>query len=126
MWVLVSRSYSEGYLMATYSPKTWLTVSAGAGLEQAPGLWRIGGFVWTGKGRFSNFLALEHGASGPWAKNVANFQISANLGVGVTYERFKGVGSHMQWGISKRLQLHGRLYLGSSTPKAQITLRYIF
>jgi hypothetical protein len=130
-WILGSEHYSEAYVGLTYAPKPWLAVAGGAGFERDDKNMnaRIGGYVWVGKRRVSNFLALEALGSGGWYKNDFNVQATKNLGIGVGAQRYNGIGPRAQWNIPKtsgKVQLRGYIYFGDHAPIAAAAVRIKF
>lgn len=92
VWGLATEGWSELYLMYFRSLKPWVSVSAGAGVEQTEGHWRIGGTVWMGKGKFSTFLAFEDGASGFWYTYKGTFALTSRISGGLFSRRYVGTG----------------------------------
>lgn len=127
-WALLNKSYSELYEVGTYSPKPWLQLALGAGVEQAAPAWRLGGWVFAKKNRWSNFFAYEQGGSGWWHKDVANFQATKQVGFGFASQMYRGNGPHIQWSIPKSsMELHFNTYLSQTkSPNYQLDLRWKF
>ncbi len=100
-WLQADQTYAEAYAGLTFSPKNWLQFGAGAGIEQAPRPARFGSFLWAGNQRQSGLAIFEQGGSGPWWKAEYNYQLYAQLGVGLITERFKGSGIRLQVSLPK-------------------------
>ena len=99
IWFQVQQGYSQAYCGATFSPKSWLQLALGAGLEKAKSPTRVGSYVWVGKGRASGLAAFEDGGSGFWYKVETNYQIGKVFGLGSLSERFKGSGPKVEFSI---------------------------
>ena len=91
-WFQVQKGYSEAYGGPTYSPKPWLQLAIGVGIEEAKNPLRSGGFVWLGNSKSSVLFIPEYGGSGFWWKLEANHKLTKSFGVGFLTERFKGSG----------------------------------
>ncbi|MDP2934133.1 MAG: hypothetical protein Q8N81_08515, partial [bacterium] len=91
----------EAYGGLTYSPKPWVQVAAGAGVEEAKNPGRIGGFVWMGNSKSSILFVPEYGGSGFWWKLEANRKITKVIGAGFITERYKGSGPRVEFRIPK-------------------------
>lgn len=104
-----SRKYSQIYGGPTYSPKPWVQVGAGLGVEQTKRPFRAAGFVWVGQGKVSNLLIGEIGAAkgSGWYKDEFNIQATDRLGIGLISQRFLGTGPRFQLKLSKKLLLWG-------------------
>ena len=98
-WFQVQSGYSQAYGGLTYSPKPWLELAVGPGLEQAKNPARVGGFVWIGNRQASVLFIPEYGGSGFWCKVEANYQLTKKVGVGLLSERFKGTGPRLESAI---------------------------
>ncbi|MGE5392454.1 MAG: hypothetical protein ACM3NH_01795 [Candidatus Saccharibacteria bacterium] len=96
IWGLGTDGWSEGYVSYYRNLSPWLQVSAGAGMEQTHSHWRTAASVWAGKGPFSSFLALEHGASGFWYSYKGTVSLSKRLAVGLFSRQFVGTGPMAQ------------------------------
>ena len=100
-WFQVQKGYSEAYGGITYSPKPWLQLAVGPGIEEAESPARVGGFVWLGKGKSSVLFVPEYGGSGFWWKLEANHEIGKVFGVGFLTERFKGSGPRFEVNVPR-------------------------
>ncbi len=124
-WGQASRSYSQVYCGPTYSPKGWFQVGFGAGLETAKKPVRSGGFVWTGKGRFSNLLVIEKGGSGLWYRNVSSAQVGKNVTLSFVTQRFSGTGGRIDLVVpTTKLSLSAEYQIPTST--SRFGVRYNF
>jgi len=125
-----SKGYSQVYAGPTYSPKPWIQFGTGVGVEQAKHPFRAGGFVWVGKGKVSNLLIVEKGATkgSGWYKDILNVQVADRVGVGVISQRFLGTGLYGQVKLSKHFLLWGAptYDFASHKMKGTIGLRYNF
>ncbi len=99
VWFQVQESYSQAYAGATYSPKPWMQLALGAGLEEDKHPARIGSYVWAGKGPVSGLAVFEDGGSGFWWKAEANYQAKPRLGVGMLSEVYKGTGLKLEFSV---------------------------
>ena len=94
VWMLVSKSWSEGLFGVTYAPAKWIEVSASAGLESNKSPFRGAASIWMGSGKYSFVSLHEKGGSGRWMKNVATYEVNKTLTVGVLQQSFVGVGPY--------------------------------
>jgi len=121
-----SKDYSEAYGGLTYSPKSWIQLAGGAGAE-SPRNFRLGGYVWTGRGRYSNLLFAEGLGSGWWYKDIAQVAVSKNAKVGMRLQRFKGIGPDAQYDIPHTpLRVWAGVMFGDHKPVTQFGLRWKF
>ena len=96
LWSLTSESWSEAYAGLTFAPTSWVAVSASLGLESDADPLRVGGSVWVGKGRWSLLSIHESGGSGRWHRNIALYQATKTVAIGVDNIRFFGTGLHAE------------------------------
>lgn len=90
-----STTWTEGYAGVTFSPRTWITLGAGAGLEQDSNPWRLGGTLWMRTGKSSLFFIGEAGGSGKWYRAVLNHGFK-NFGIGAISQAFLGTGPRVE------------------------------
>jgi hypothetical protein len=91
-WMQQQKGYGQAYAGITYSPKTFVQLALGAGLEQDARPARVGSYVWLGKGKSSVLGVFEDGGSGFFYKVEANYQAVSRFGVGILSDRFRGHG----------------------------------
>lgn len=101
VWFQVQQGYSQAYGGATYSPKPWVQLALGGGLEQDKHPARLGSYVWLGKAKLSALGVFEDGGSGFWYKVETNNQASKSLGIGSLSERFKGSGPKIELSLPR-------------------------
>jgi len=99
VWFQTQQGYSQAYGGGTFSPKPWLQLAIGAGLEDSKHPARVGSYVWLGKGKIYGLAAFEDGGSGFWYKLETNYQATKMLGIGSLSERFKGSGPKVELSI---------------------------
>ncbi|MCL5435784.1 MAG: hypothetical protein M1275_01765 [Patescibacteria group bacterium] len=99
VWFQTQKGYSEAYGGATYSPKPWLRLALGAGVEEAKNPARAGGFVWMGNSKQYLLFIPEYGGSGFWWKLEGSRKINKTVGVGFLTERLKGSGPRVEYAI---------------------------
>lgn len=97
----VDRDYADALVGPAFSPAPWLTLAAGAGIEQAEdGAWRIGGMIWAGKPfRYTTVTFLETGASGFWGRTELTWYPARWAGVGVLGDLLLGVGPRVEFNV---------------------------
>lgn len=100
-WGLKTDGWSEFYVGLTKSVRSWMTVTAQVGMEQADAPWRVAGTVWAGGSKASALLIVEEGGSGLWYKAVASYKVSRHVGIGAYSQRFIGTGPYIEVGIGK-------------------------
>ncbi len=122
-WIQASKPYSQVYCGPTFQPKNWIQVGIAAGLETGKKPVKGAGFIWTGKGRFSNLLVLEKGSTF-WYRNEASFKASKVLTVSIVSQRYQGTGPRMELAIPKTRLSVGGEYL--STQTAKFGVKYSF
>jgi len=106
-WFQVQKNYSETWLAATYSPKSWLQLGIGPGMEQyvasdtkkIKSSARIGSFAWVGNKRNSALFIAEDGGSGFWYKIEALHTFNRFFDAGFIEERYKGSGAELRFKI---------------------------
>ena len=127
VWFQVAQNYSQAYGGILYTPKQWIQIAAGAGLEQAGNPGRIGGYIWVGKKRSSLLLIGEYGGSGLWGKLEYNYKINNMVGLGAISERFKGTGPRIQISIPHTpMTIWGSAMIYKSAPTALLGIRVGF
>lgn len=128
LWGQTSRSYSQVYAGAAYSIKSWIQVGAALGVEQAKKPLRGAGFVWIGKGRFSNLTIAETGGSGQWFVNTTNFQASKKFKATLKVQRFLGAGPEVEVKPFKNFAVYGGVYRDLETKRTNVSggLRFYF
>ncbi len=94
-WGLVGEKWAEGYVGTVVTPKPWMALSWGAGIEQDRAPYRLGGTLWLGNSWVSSITFLEYGGSGLWYKSVLLLQPAKPLKTGVMIERGAGVGPRL-------------------------------
>ena len=97
VWFQVQQSYSQTYGGATYSPKPYVQLALGAGIESDKHPARVGSYVWLGKGAVSGLGVFEDGGSGFWYKVETNFQAAHRLGIGTYSDRLRGHGPKLEF-----------------------------
>lgn len=97
----VGEGWAQAYMGPTYSPKSWLQVGAGVGLEQADNPVRLGSFVWMGRGRYSLLAIYEDGGGGHWYKSEFNIKATGWLGAGAIVQHNLGVGPRVELNIPR-------------------------
>ncbi len=98
---LVSEHWAEAQFGLAYSPNSWSQIGLMAGFEQAPDLFRTGGFIWLGKGNLSILTLLEKGLGGSddyWYR-VKGLYGTGNLTLGAQAWRFKGLGPLFEYRV---------------------------
>lgn len=92
VWFQVQQSYSQAYAGVTYSPKPWLQLALGTGIEQDKNPLRIGSYLYVSKKNLSGLAVFETGGSGFWYKIETNYQIKRFFGVGILSDHYRGHG----------------------------------
>jgi hypothetical protein len=124
-WIQVGIKYYQTYCGATYTPAKWAQLGAAVGFEKDKNPFRVGTFLWLGKGRFSNLLVVEAGGSGEWHRNVASYQAHKNVSLSVTLQRFAGVGARVDITIPKtHFKIGGEHHL--ATRISRFSVEYSF
>lgn len=113
VWGLYSENWSELYASFRQNLGTHAAVTLGAGWEQDDQPWRVAATMWMGKGRFSSFLALEHGGSGFWYSYKGTAGLTQRLSVGVFSRRFVGTGPMAQVAVHGKTEVWGAYCPGS-------------
>lgn len=122
-----STTWTEGYAGVIFSPRAWITLSAGAGLEQDSNPWRLGGTFWMGNSKNSLFFVGETGGSGGWWRGVFNHKLGY-FGVGAIGQAFLGAGPRVEFTVpGEPLTVWaGRLMEGSGSPSHIIGATFTF
>jgi hypothetical protein len=135
-WSLTNKDgWAETYAGLTFSPASWVSLSAGAGLENAEKPWRVNVNAYLSYKKISLLSVVEHGGSGFWYSNELTFDVKNQLGQGqggLVARRFYGVGALVRMTIpyTKNIVITGAIFpydpeLKGSL-KASIALRYTF
>jgi hypothetical protein len=125
-WFQTQKGYSEGYGGITYSPKPWIQLAGGAGIEENVSPARVGGFVWAGGGKISLLFIPEYGGSGFWWKAEVNRKVNKSVGVGLITERYKGTGLRVEYKIPRTpLLLWGAPMFEKSRVNAAFAIRWV-
>lgn len=119
-WSLTSKGWSEAYAGPTWTPASWISLSASIGLETDKKPMRLSASSWIGKGKFASLTIHETGGSGYWYKEVATYQATPKTNVGVYSQRFTGTGPYadrklgkfLVWGTILRYQGHTQALVG--------------
>ncbi|MGE5298388.1 MAG: hypothetical protein ACM3KM_04455 [Acidobacteriaceae bacterium] len=91
---MYTKGWSELYPSYYRNLTPWMTASIGAGWESAGSHLRTAASLWMGKGRFSSFLALEHG-SDFWYSYIGTVDVAKRLKAGVFSRRYVGTGPYL-------------------------------
>ena len=116
-YALVCQNWAEAYVGKVFSPAPWFEIAAGIGLERADDPIRLGGWVWTGQGRYSLLHVWEQGGSGPWHKTIVMAKVNDHLNAGVIDRSFFGRGITAEYKLGQT-KLTGALYDGGATTLA--------
>lgn len=98
-FALISESWAETQLGASYSPFNWISVGLSCGFEQNPALFRVGGSIWLGQGKTSFLTLLEKG-DGPknyWYKSTISYKATDKLNLAIRAWRFNGIGPVLEY-----------------------------
>lgn len=102
-FALLEKKWGESYIGISYSPKSWMSVGVGAGIEQNSALYRFGGSFWFGHERNSLLILWEKGdgTDNYWYKTVLSHRASDKLTFGAVAWRFHGVGPIVKYTPNK-------------------------
>lgn len=124
-WAQTSEGYSQVYCGPTYSINKSVQVGVAVGAETASPAIRVAGFIYVGKGKFSNLLVVEKGGSGTWGRNQASYQAHKNLSLSITTQRFSGTGPRIDVAIPKtNLSIGAEHHFATQT--SRFSVRYNF
>lgn len=101
VWFQVQKGYSQAYAGPTLSPKPWIQLAVGAGLEEDNHPARVGSYVWVGNKQNSVLFIAEDGGSGFWHKTEALHTFNRFLDAGFIEERYKGSGVELRLKIPR-------------------------
>lgn len=96
VWSISSKGWGESVIGAVYTPRPWVELNLGAGLEKNENPFRTQASVWVGNTKGSLYTAVENGGSGFWYVAVGNVPVHPNLGLGFRAQRFVGAGPRIQ------------------------------
>lgn len=88
----VDGSNAEAIVGPMYTPRKWLVIGTGVGVEQTSGTWRAGGMLWLGDDRYASSTFIETGASGFWAKEEFVWKPRGWIGLGALGDTSVGYG----------------------------------
>ncbi len=99
---LVSEYWSEAHIGLAWSANSWSQIGLMAGFAQEETLFRVGAFLWLGKGRFSSLTLLEKGIGedNHWYRIKGLYQSTDNMFLGVQAWRFNGFGPLIEYRIT--------------------------
>jgi len=104
---LTEKGWAEAYTGLIYNPTSWLELTLGAGIEQAPSLYRLAGSVWMGSKKIDGFFVGEKG-DGPdnwWYKTFLRYKYSEKVNFGLMSWRYSATGPFIGYQLSKKLEL---------------------
>ena len=96
-----SGGFAELYAGPTWYPTKWFEVQFGAGVENSPGFWRVGGGAYLIDHHGNGLILWENGASGYWYKATYSYPVYHKVSVGVFSRRFAGTGPLVEVRASK-------------------------
>lgn len=100
-FLLTCQGWSEALVGPTWSPRPWMELWGGVGVETDDNPTRYSGSLWLGNqsGTRSLIFIREEGGSGHWNKGVAQFSVPVSaMSFGVHYQTPYGVGPHTSYG----------------------------
>lgn len=104
----VDRTHAEALVGPLFSPKKWLTIGSGVGVEQADGTWRVGGMIWLGFEKYVSTTFIETGASGFWARGEFAWKPRPWIGLGALGDTALGYGPRVEINVPRTpLQIWG-------------------
>lgn len=135
-WSLTNKdNWGESYVGLTFSPASWVSLSAGAGLENAVNPWRVNANIYLSYKKISLLSVLEHGGSGFWHSSELTYNTKNKFGEGqggLVARRYYGIGALVRMTIpyTKNFVITGAIFpydpeLKNSF-KASMALRYTF
>ncbi len=92
-YALGCEGYAEAYAGATWSPRPFIQLALGYGVEQANPSNRVGGWLWLGEGKLSFIHLFEDGGSGPWHKTELDYQLTPSVKIGLVDKTTWGNGA---------------------------------
>lgn len=104
LWAQKSPTYAQFYGGRRFV-KGPIEVGIGVGLEQDKNPFRLGGYFFTAKGRFSELELIEFGGSGFWYRNESNFKVSEKWSLGFFSQRFDGSGLRIGRMLPKKFEI---------------------
>jgi hypothetical protein len=124
-WGINSRTWSEGYIGPTYTPKPCITLSAGAGAETGGA--RFGWSASGKKGKYFYASIHEWGkGSGYWYKNYVTKDVTPRITVGVWGERCKGFGPTVNIRVFKEFRPYATVFATKGSARAIVGATYSF
>lgn len=97
---LITEGWGQTYGGPTFQPASWLSLSAGIGVETGHPTFRKAGSVWAGKNG-SYVLSIQEFGSDHWQKNVASVRVAKYLNLGVLHQTYIGVGPLVEMSYNK-------------------------
>jgi len=94
------RTFSETYASLTCSPRPWITLSAGMGVERGYDHPRYAASLWMGKGKLS-LLSVHEQGSGYFFRHILSYRLNKHFSAGVFAQRGKGVGPYLEYKADK-------------------------
>ena len=96
-WLLIGQQWSEGLVGVMYTPKNWLELGLGYGLEHDENPGRYVGQIVLVHGPASLAIIGENGGSGSWYKIEGLVDLRRNFSLGIIGQRFVGLGPELQF-----------------------------
>ena len=126
-WIRMDQNWSESYTGLTYSPLSWIHLSAGLGIETNENPLRLGTSVLlTNKKGFALFI-YENGGSGYWYRGILNCKFNKYIGAGLMSQKGLGTGVRTEINVTKNLQLWlAGLWNGNNTFNGFISVKAHF
>lgn len=121
----IGPNYAEGYAGPTVTPRSWMQVGAGAGLEQGSRAVRLGAFAWIGaKGADLLFIAEDGGNSGRYLKLDASYRVMGVTSFGWYHDYFLGGGPSIK--LTKPLALPVIIWGAALDHASIVAIRYLY
>ncbi len=95
-YFLFQETWAEAYGGLLISPRPWVELGAGAGLEQADDPWRVLLSIWLGHSKLSWLNLFEEGGSGYWFESLLVYRSGERVGVGLLAQRYVGLGPYFE------------------------------
>ncbi|MBX4190016.1 family 52 olfactory receptor [Candidatus Parcubacteria bacterium] len=97
--------WGQVYGGVVYTPKPWIALSLGTGVEKDAHPGRIGTSAWMSGHGYTLLAVYENGGSGAWYKTILTKAVTSKIAVGVFSRRFAGTGPLVEYSANKVVKI---------------------
>ncbi len=98
-FTLLNENWGQAYGGLIFKPKTWLSVSIGAGMEVNKNPYRFNVSLQMNKNKINFLQIYEYGGSGFWYNIILNYKVQEQNSFGLILKRYYGLGLNYEHGF---------------------------